>query len=521
MVDVDRLCTACMSDRGDNSICPNCGYNGKGECSPHHLKPGTILAGKYWLGNALGQGGFGITYIGYDLNLEIPVAIKEFFPMGYATRDSNTADSISIVSGQAQEIYEKAKDKFINEAKALAKFDDLSGIVSVKDFFQENGTAYIVMEYLEGETFKAYLERNGGSISADKAITMLLPVMKSLSEVHGYGVIHRDISPDNIMISKKGKIKLLDFGAARDASPNGSRSLSVQLKMGYAPEEQYRTHGKQGPWTDVYAMSATIYRAITGGFPIEALERIMDDILQPPSKLGVKIEPELEQVLMKGLSVKAENRYQDMNSFCVAIERAYNRNVADEVYQTGTVTQKKTEQVPLKRESVPKNNKQFDIKLDGAKDAFGGSQERSQQNINQTETKKKTAQRTNYEEQFTPKFQPKPPKQEKTKCPVAGKILIFISVIFIIGAGGSFMDKMIPLALSELLVAFGYVVLGSILMNKHIRGYGWLIAIILVAGLASEDLFSGFKSYDTAWQGSLVVIIMCIVGFVGTRKKKK
>lgn len=327
MIDIACLCPQCMKDKNGAEVCPHCG-TAPLQPSPHHLKPGTILNGKYLLGNVLGEGGFGITYVGFDLNLEIRVAIKEYFPNGLVARNTTNTDAITVYSGPQVEIFDQGKNKFINEAKALAKFDNSQGIVSVKDFFLENGTAYITMEFLEGQTLKEYLDAKGGSLPADQVIKMLLPLMKSLDEVHNAGVIHRDISPDNIMITGNNQVKLLDFGAARNMSPEGSKSLSIQLKPGYAPEEQYRTHGKQGPWTDVYALCATIYRAITGKPPIESLERSHQDTLPFPSQLGINIHPDKEQALMIGLAVQAENRFQNMNDLYNALTLNYTEPIS-------------------------------------------------------------------------------------------------------------------------------------------------------------------------------------------------
>lgn len=320
-----------MSKKGEGEPCPKCGFNNNGYVSPpHHLKAGTILGGKYIIGKALGEGGFGITYIGYDLNLEIRLAIKEYFPSGFVSRDVTNSDTVTVFSGAGYENFEIGRSKFINEAKALARFENLPGIVSVKDFFQENGTAYIVMEYVEGETLKAFLKRNGGKTAPENIFAMMKPLMKSLAQVHKEGIIHRDISPDNIMITGRSEVKLLDFGAARDISADGQKSLSIQLKPGYAPEEQYRTHGKQGPWTDIYALCATMYRAITGIQPMEALERLQNDTLSSPSMMGVSINPYQEQALMQGMAVYADQRFPNMEALYNAIYSVPNNSAREE-----------------------------------------------------------------------------------------------------------------------------------------------------------------------------------------------
>lgn len=319
MDDLELLCMGCMKKKPNKGVCPYCHFDlNEYQALPHHLQPRTILNGKYMVGKALGEGGFGITYIGWNLNLEIPLAIKEYFPSGFVTRDVGRADNVSVLSGNKAQFYEKGREKFLDEARILGKFDDMEGIVSVKDFFKENGTAYIVMEYLDGEDFGSFLQRNGGKLPVESVFEMMKPVMKALIAVHNKGLIHRDISPDNIRITTNSKVKLLDFGAAREVS-GGEKSLSIMLKPGYAPEEQYRTRGRQGPWTDVYALCATMYRAITGQKPIESLDRMGRDELLRPSQLGVSISPSQEHAIMKGMEVLAQNRWQSVKELYDAI----------------------------------------------------------------------------------------------------------------------------------------------------------------------------------------------------------
>ena len=272
---IENLCIHCMQEKNNASeICPFCGFDPKtAEIPPYHLQPFSILAGKYLLGMAIGEGGFGITYIGMDLNLEMKVAIKEYYPNGCATRNRSESNTVISYSSSMHDIFEEGREKFINEARLLAKCNNLPEIVSVKDFFKENHTAYIVMEYINGMTLKSYLKQNGGKLSAQKTLQMMQPVIHSLAKVHDMNLIHRDISPDNIMLCKDGAVKILDFGGARDYIFSTGKSMSIMLKPGYTPEEQYRAHGNQGPWTDVYALCATMYRCNTGTIPPESLER--------------------------------------------------------------------------------------------------------------------------------------------------------------------------------------------------------------------------------------------------------
>ncbi len=333
-MNIENLCMGCMKEVEQPGVCPHCGYDSNAAPQEgHYLKPCSILNGKYLVGRVLGEGGFGITYIGYDLNLEMPVAIKEFYPNGFVTRESSVTSVISMYAGTSLEAVQKWKNNFIKEARTLARYSNLSGIVGVKDFFEENGTAYIAMEYLHGMTLKEYAKMNGGRLDTNYLLQCLKPVMASLARVHESGLIHRDISPDNIMLLEGGSMKLLDFGAARDYTADGEKSLSVMLKPGYAPEEQYRTKGKQGPWSDVYAFAATMYKCITGVTPPESMERLRQDDLKSPSSLGIPISPAVENALLKGMEVYAENRFQSMSEFMEALygQSAYTVQTAQTV----------------------------------------------------------------------------------------------------------------------------------------------------------------------------------------------
>ncbi len=294
------------------SFCTHCGKGSNHNAPAHHLLPGTLLQNRYQIGAALGEGGFGITYIGRDINLDMIVAVKEYFPNGYVSRSNKISATIDQpTTTDRKEFFEKGCEKFLQEARVLAKFSSEPGIVNVRDFFEQNNTAYIVMEYLKGETLKEHLKRRK-KLEPNETLGILMPVMASLKKVHADGLIHRDISPDNIMLVAGGA-KLLDFGAARDISAMGNKSLSIMLKPGYAPAEQYRTHGEQGPWTDVYALCATIYKCITGITPDDSIDRNFSDTLKAPSALGIAIAPAVETALLYGLTVDHRNRYQNID----------------------------------------------------------------------------------------------------------------------------------------------------------------------------------------------------------------
>ena len=295
----------------------------------HCLRKGTRLIGRYTIEGVLGQGGFGITYLGMDELHEKPVAIKEFFPQGIVTRNIEYQDTVTVTFVGEKDNYEKGKERFLKEARTMAKFSKDEGIVKALDFFGINNTAYIVMEYLEGITLKQYLRENQ-RIAPEDLIELLVPLIESLDEIHSQGMIHRDISPDNIMVLPDGRIKLMDFGAARDYTEFGEKSLSIVLKPGYAPPEQYQTHGIQGPWTDIYALCATMYKCITGENPPDAIERVMDDSLKKISEFGIAIPPQEEEAIIKGMSVSAKDRYQDIKDFCEDLYGAYEETPASE-----------------------------------------------------------------------------------------------------------------------------------------------------------------------------------------------
>ena len=286
------------------------------------LRKGTRLIGRYTIEKVLGQGGFGITYLGMDDLHKKKVAIKEFFPQGIVTRNIEYEDTVTVTLVGEKENYDKGKERFLKEAQTMAMFSKDKGIVKALDFFEINNTAYIVMEYLEGVTLKQYLRENE-RIDAEDLVELLVPLIEALDEIHSQGLIHRDISPDNIMVLPDGRIKLMDFGAARDYTEFGEKSLSIVLKPGYAPPEQYQTHGVQGPWTDIYALCATMYKCITGENPPDAIDRLVDDHLKKISAFGIPVLPQIEEAIIKGMSVAAKDRYQNVGDFCEDLYGGY------------------------------------------------------------------------------------------------------------------------------------------------------------------------------------------------------
>lgn len=318
---MNKRCMGCMNEYSEElEICPYCGFEDTNEpISPLHMEPGTYLADRYIVGRVIGYGGFGVTYIGWDAKLEQKVAIKEYLPSEFSTRAPGHS-KLTVYSGDKAEQFSKGLSKFTDEAKRLAKFQNTAGIVKVYDSFEENQTAYIIMEYLDGETLADKLKREG-VIAADDAIALLMPIMESLETVHKEGILHRDIAPDNIFITKDGNAKLIDFGAARYATTGYSMSLTVLIKPGFSPEEQYRTKGDQGPYTDVYSMAATLYRTVTGKTPPDSLKRRVEfekskkDILFPLHNFIKDIPESTENAIMNALNVRIEDRTPTMSAF--------------------------------------------------------------------------------------------------------------------------------------------------------------------------------------------------------------
>lgn len=272
------------------------------------LDEGTIVGGRYTLEKVLGKGGYGITYKGVDNRLKIPVAIKEYYPIFWCSRFTENGPKVVINQGMEAD-YCKGLDRFQDEALTLAQLGAVNGVVRVTDFFEENGTGYLVMEYLDGRNLKQMLDGFGGRIPADVLIPVLSPVLFALRKIHDKGMIHRDLSPDNIMMLEDGSVCLIDFGNARDTTDN--KSMTLAMKEGFAAPEQYRSKG-QGTYTDVYGLCATLYYCLTGKLPPQAMDRLMGDPFLKPSQMGVVIPAWQEEAIMDGLELYVQKRIQNM-----------------------------------------------------------------------------------------------------------------------------------------------------------------------------------------------------------------
>lgn len=311
--DPKLICMNCFGTLDPNTrVCTRCGKPDDARSTPGVLPLRYILSGRYVIGMPLGRGGFGVTYKAYDLATGMSVAIKEFFPRGYTSRTSGAV--VDTGSPENAKIFNYWLNAFIQEAKVLTSIKRYDGIVNIYDFFLTNNTAYIVMEFLNGMSLHRFINGRGGRLQMNETLNIMRPVIETLLRLHQYGVIHKDISPENIQIVDNKVIKLIDFGAASLYRQNVSKPFFV-LKKGYSPIELYSQGGAQGPWTDIYMLGATIYTCLVGNPPPEATERRVSDRLVPPSSLNVKIQPVREKSLMKALAIYPKDRYSNMAAF--------------------------------------------------------------------------------------------------------------------------------------------------------------------------------------------------------------
>ncbi|MDE7394590.1 MAG: serine/threonine protein kinase [Clostridiales bacterium] len=312
--DIQTICLNCFATLDKSGFCFHCRRRRDDEGPLMNLPMRSVLGGRYLVSRALGRGGFGITYLAWDLLTSTRVAIKEFFPKGYATRQPMST-AVSVLRPEFVTPFNHWLKAFIQEARILMSIKHLHGTVKLLNFFESNNTAYIVMDYLEGQSLRKYLMARGGRISLRETLIILRPVLESLSILHQYGIIHKDISPENIQLVQGNMVKLLDFGAAMAYNSNMVKPYIV-LKSGFSPVELYRPQQfEQGPWSDVYQMGATIYNCITGYLPADATVRYKQDLLPRPSKLGIKIPIAVENALMKSLAVLPKDRYTNIGEF--------------------------------------------------------------------------------------------------------------------------------------------------------------------------------------------------------------
>ena len=320
-------CMNCMKEYEEGQAkCPRCGYvRGTRPREIYHLYPEMKLADRYIIGTVVGFGGFGVLYRAWDRKLEHMVAIKEYYPAGMVTRIPGQKEVI-LYTGKKHDEYKNGLTRFLDEARNTARFSSNPNIVNVFDFFEENGTAYMVMEFLEGVSLKEYISRAGGRLPWQQAVEIGLRIIDALKDVHGAKILHRDLSPDNVFMCDDGKIKLLDFGAARFTGLDDEKTRTIVLKMGFAPPEQYRSKSQQGPYTDIYALGATLYRAITGQTPDESVNRQDSinhnegDTLKPMSQFVEGIPDYLDNAVLRAMALEPTLRFQNVQQMADALQ---------------------------------------------------------------------------------------------------------------------------------------------------------------------------------------------------------
>ncbi len=308
-----QICTSC----GSGLIAPDtsAGTGGDGAYTPFLSKNVRLQNNKYAVGEVLGQGGFGITYKGGDMALKRYVAIKEFFPQGSIRHNSTIRPDRTLSAAD----YNAVKAKFIDEAHRLARFSHPS-IVRVFGVFEENNTAYMVMEFLEGQSLLQRITEKK-SLNEKEVVDIANKIGDALAAVHAAGLIHRDIKPDNIMLTNDGRVVLIDFGTARSFASNKTVKQTAMLTPGYAPLEQYGQQARFGAYTDIYAIGATLYHALTGELPSPATDLASGVELKAPNTINPNISQGVSNAILWAMKVKADERPQSVKAFLDALEK--------------------------------------------------------------------------------------------------------------------------------------------------------------------------------------------------------
>lgn len=309
-----KVCGYCFHTSGGRR-CRYCGKPLLKSTSDFDALPvGTRLNNRYLIGHVLGRGGFGIIYLVYDEQNDRTAALKEYYPERIAIRSHNNIDIEPVASAHAEEFL-NGIERFKQEAQLIARFAESSEILGIYDVFTENGTVCYVMDFIKGISLKSYVEAYG-TITVPQALYIACKLLGALSVIHKEDVLHRDISPDNIMLCPNGAVRLIDFGSARNISDE-SKSLSIILKAGYAPLEQYKRRGLQGGWTDIYSLSMSLFFAVTGEEPEDPLTRLDDD--SRFSELLGQFPERFAEIIQGGGQIKVENRFKSAEEMLAKI----------------------------------------------------------------------------------------------------------------------------------------------------------------------------------------------------------
>ncbi len=315
------LCPGCFDAPGDEFACPLCGYDSDSPRAAHLLAHGYLLHGQYLIGRVLGRpGGFGITYLAWDIGLRRRIAIKEFFPELTAQR---AADGVEVLCRSAEQRadFDRNRQQFMAEARVLAGFDH-PNILRLRSLFQANGSSYLVMDYFPGQILTDYLRESGSVLRPGAAIALLTPILSALQYLHDQGYLHRDVKPANIYLTQSGKPILLDFGAAQMTTSSKGDAMGVTISEGYAPIEQYGVAEQQGPWTDVYGAAATLYRMVTGHPPPNALDRIGNDMVATELRRRLPDNSPVAAAILRAMALHVADRTPSASMLIAELQAA-------------------------------------------------------------------------------------------------------------------------------------------------------------------------------------------------------
>ncbi len=309
-------CPSCFSPLNGREACPSCGYIYANDRKQPKgvIEPFSVLNDRYMVGKVLGRGGFGITYIAKDIINNSFCAIKEYMPTEYAKRDSGSDSIFPLTDKKSKYVFSHGREKFVEEAKTLYHLKNNPIVVDITDYFTQNNTAYLVMEYLDGSDLRKYARNHGGRMEPNFAKQIFVTVASALMAIHDMNILHRDLSPENIFLTNDGAVKLIDFGAARNYVSSQNKGLSILLKPGFAPPEQYSADGEQGPWSDVYGLCATFYNIVSGKMVTDAIMRYRGEKLSTLAEMGIHVSARTSQVIDKGLRLDCKQRYKDFGS---------------------------------------------------------------------------------------------------------------------------------------------------------------------------------------------------------------
>lgn len=364
-MDQYNSCPNCFVSLSDGSVCKNCGHDYQNDKQyVGVLPPFTQLNNRYVIGRVLGKGGFGVTYIAKDTIANSICAVKEYMPSEYSMRNGGTKSIVPFPDEKSKSVYHHGKEKFMEEAKTLLKLRNNPTVVNILDYFTQNNTAYLVMEYLDGQDLRKMARANGGTIDVEFAKFVLVTIASSLMEVHRKNILHRDLSPENIFVTVTGTIKLIDFGAARNYVSTQNKGMSILLKQGFAPPEQYEKKGVQGPWSDVYALCATFYTLVSGKRLVDAMFRCRGEKQPSLAELGCSVSKKTSDVIMRGMELDYKRRYKDFKELLDDIDIKLTTSVSGKNNQIKVVednSSKLSDQPPKTRNSDSGRNAVEDV----------------------------------------------------------------------------------------------------------------------------------------------------------------